>query len=288
MEPYLASWNGSELLAHQHSEADVACLDCHEPTIKQQVEELVSFVTNNYETPLEEREFDQEWCLRCHEHGSSEEVIEMTADLDPNPHKSHIGDLECGLCHNVHRESEDYCAECHGPLGTGAEWVNVTEPHAWWSPNTDCSFCHAMTSYTESLQDSTLLVSVHAQQGLTCLDCHESTTLEQVHNEAVATGSSLKPRYFESELCLDCHKSNDHSNIEEIIERTKDFQVEGEMINPHDPHTNSDSILEDEVECYSCHKMHKASPGINGCFTCHHQGHFASCSSAGCHEGETP
>ncbi|NIN65562.1 MAG: hypothetical protein GTO63_12870 [Anaerolineae bacterium] len=41
----------------------------------------------------------------------------MTAHLESeagaNPHDSHYGEMECPLCHKMHRESEDYCAWCH-------------------------------------------------------------------------------------------------------------------------------------------------------------------------------
>ena len=122
MQPYLESWESFPFLAHAHAEENVTCLECHEPTIQQQVDELIKFVTKDYENPLKERKFDQEWCLRCHEHGSYEELIERTKDLTRNPHDSHYGEMECRICHKVHRASEDYCAQCHGPTVTGPRW----------------------------------------------------------------------------------------------------------------------------------------------------------------------
>ena len=44
MDPYLASWESSDLGAHAHAVEDVTCLDCHEPTVQQQVDELVVYV----------------------------------------------------------------------------------------------------------------------------------------------------------------------------------------------------------------------------------------------------
>jgi len=123
MQPYLASWESSAFLARTHAEEDIACLDCHEPTVQQQVEELIKNVTKNYETPLRERKFPQEECLECHEHGSYTELAQRTSDLERNPHDSHYGEMECHICHNVHRVSEDYCAPCHGPTVMGPEWA---------------------------------------------------------------------------------------------------------------------------------------------------------------------
>lgn len=117
MQPYLASWNGSEFLANAHAQQGVACLDCHEATVQQQVAELVAYVTGDYETPLKERKFSKEFCLACHEHETYAQLAEMTAHLEEevgaNPHDSHYGELQCRLCHKVHRASEDYCANCH-------------------------------------------------------------------------------------------------------------------------------------------------------------------------------
>jgi len=117
MDPYLGSWQESDFSAHSHAEYDVACLDCHEPTLEQQIDELMVYIHGDYEVPLRDLKYPTESCLECHEHGSYEEIVEMTADLEEtvgaNPHDSHYGEMECRLCHKMHQESEDYCAQCH-------------------------------------------------------------------------------------------------------------------------------------------------------------------------------
>lgn len=53
-------------------------------------------------------------CLACH--GPLEELAARTADTRPtNPHSTPHGPTfaECDLCHQVHRESENFCAQCH-------------------------------------------------------------------------------------------------------------------------------------------------------------------------------
>lgn len=88
------------------------CLDCYVPTL-----ERVVHVEGDCEIPLRELECPKEECLQCHEHGSYQQLSEITAHFEPligaNPHDSHNGELECHLCHKMHRESEDYCAQCH-------------------------------------------------------------------------------------------------------------------------------------------------------------------------------
>jgi cytochrome c nitrite reductase small subunit len=41
MDPYLESWQALDYGAAAHAEQGVACLDCHEPTVEQQTDELV-------------------------------------------------------------------------------------------------------------------------------------------------------------------------------------------------------------------------------------------------------
>jgi hypothetical protein len=82
--------NGS----HLHQLQGVTCDDCHGKGAER--------------APVE-----MEQCLSCH--GSGDKVSALTAKLKQNPHDSkHYGtDLDCNLCHQQHRKSEDYCAECH-------------------------------------------------------------------------------------------------------------------------------------------------------------------------------
>ncbi|SKA67540.1 cytochrome c3 family protein [Desulfobaculum bizertense] len=56
---------------------------------------------------------DDRNCLKCH--GTREQVAQLTADLDHNPHNSpHYGiDAPCTTCHKEHQESTVYCNTCH-------------------------------------------------------------------------------------------------------------------------------------------------------------------------------
>jgi len=111
MDPYLESWQTSDLGAKAHADEGVACLDCHEPTIQQQMDELVVYISGDFDVPLNQRRLPMAECLECHD--SYAALAELTGDLELNPHESHWGELECGVCHRMHRESEDYCDQCH-------------------------------------------------------------------------------------------------------------------------------------------------------------------------------
>ncbi len=86
----------SDYLDARHVSKDITCGACHEKDI------------------LGERAVENTKCLGCH--GPLEELITKTAPQnfpDRNPHKSHLGEINCTVCHAGHAESKVYCLECH-------------------------------------------------------------------------------------------------------------------------------------------------------------------------------
>jgi fumarate reductase flavoprotein subunit len=79
-------------LADRHGAAGIDCTGCHN------------------ESPPKAAP-DTRVCLSCH--GPNDKLAEKTADLEANPHASHLGDLDCGNCHHGHNASVDYCGRCH-------------------------------------------------------------------------------------------------------------------------------------------------------------------------------
>jgi nitrate/TMAO reductase-like tetraheme cytochrome c subunit len=111
MQPYYDSWHDSNLLANKHAKANVNCHDCHEPSLAQQTEEGIKYITGDFETPLKKREFAKDFCLKCHDF---EQVKAKTIfDNRYNPHDSHNGEQECISCHSMHQQSKVMCSECH-------------------------------------------------------------------------------------------------------------------------------------------------------------------------------
>jgi len=92
MIPYLVSWAFSSFLDHRHAESSVTCKDCHR-------------------TFLPVNEITVEQCQECH--GSYKRIAGSTEGVFPNPHKSHLGEIRCFLCHKAHEKSRFYCNECH-------------------------------------------------------------------------------------------------------------------------------------------------------------------------------
>jgi hypothetical protein len=97
MKESLPSWTQSSHLDHLHAEAMIDCGGCH-----------------GNGTPLLDATVANSRCLSCH--GPLEKLAAKTAPKDlpeRNPHKSHIGEVACTVCHLAHAPSTVYCVTCH-------------------------------------------------------------------------------------------------------------------------------------------------------------------------------
>ena len=261
----------------------LGCVTCHQGT--PDTEDIDAAHTG---LVAEASVYFQEDCLLCHR----ELPDEYADDNLLAPHDAVVDgsaeDLTCGDCHGSVGHGYDpitgeviismaACMECHEErdLDVACEVCHVEM--AAWSPDTDCALCHLVPN-VESLEDPNLLAYDHAQQGLACGDCHDDLeALEQVHEYAVP-GGPVSALSVEMEFCLDCHVANEHTSYEQVIERTEDYTIDDEKINPHDPHVG---LEEPQLDCRYCHQMHEESRLINGCYVCHHEYTFESCST--CH-----
>jgi hypothetical protein len=106
------------------------CLDCHKPTITDQVTQGAHWLTGNYEFPLKQELLGtRNFCLSpgCH---IEAEVIKATKDyggaVPYNQHDPRHGKLECYRCHSMHGQSVLMCNQCH----------NLKLPDGWISPPT--------------------------------------------------------------------------------------------------------------------------------------------------------
>lgn len=60
--------------------------------------------------PTEGAKVKKDVCKQCH---SYEALAKQTAKDEPNPHYSHLGDVNCTDCHKGHQKSELMCNQCH-------------------------------------------------------------------------------------------------------------------------------------------------------------------------------
>ncbi len=50
-------------------------------------------------------------CFACHKDYAT--LAKRTEKLDPNPHKTHLGNVRCADCHSGHGQSRLMCNDCH-------------------------------------------------------------------------------------------------------------------------------------------------------------------------------
>ncbi|HBT95849.1 MAG TPA: salivary glue protein Sgs-3 [Coriobacteriia bacterium] len=138
--------NTSGMLSVTHNAHGKTCLNCHEPTIGEQINEGIKWVSGDYVFPLEEHTLTDltaargatadEFCLNdsCHHLASDGTVIKTRADLEAttahlsrNPHVAQHQEFDCGTCHKAHRSSVMYCSSCHADSEIPAGWVSGQE-----------------------------------------------------------------------------------------------------------------------------------------------------------------
>lgn len=116
-----------------------------------------------------------------------------------------------------------------------------------------CTTCHIMEPYYDSWNEGDLLANKHANEGIDCKSCHESSVVSQVEEGIkFVTGNyqvPLEKREYPNSFCLDCHQDF------EAIKLATDFG----HTNPHDSHRDAD--------CSACHSMHQPSTVM--CSDCH-------------------
>jgi len=97
MKSIVTSWVRSGYTDSLHGKANVFCGGCH-----------------GSEIPKEGDTVANRRCLACH--GPAEKLATRSAPgdfPDRNPHKSHLGEIDCTVCHKGHAESKVYCLDCH-------------------------------------------------------------------------------------------------------------------------------------------------------------------------------
>lgn len=91
------SWKNSSYTDSLHGKANIMCGGCHGNAMAKEGDTV-----------------ENSRCLACH--GPMEALAARSAPKDfpdRNPHKSHLGEINCTVCHKGHSESKAYCLECH-------------------------------------------------------------------------------------------------------------------------------------------------------------------------------
>ncbi len=91
------SWATSSNIDACHAKHHVSCFDCHRKGL-----------------PRKGDSVENDTCISCHD--SYVDLAQKTKPArfpDRNPHESHLGEIECVVCHRAHKPSEIYCLGCH-------------------------------------------------------------------------------------------------------------------------------------------------------------------------------
>lgn len=97
LKEIFSSWAACGYMDNLHANASISCGNCH-----------------GKELPTFDATVENKQCLKCH--GSLDQLEKKTEPVDfkdRNPHKSHLGEINCTVCHKAHSESKAYCLECH-------------------------------------------------------------------------------------------------------------------------------------------------------------------------------
>lgn len=65
----------------------------------------------NIKFPAAGVKVNNDYCFKCH--GSYETLAKRTEKLDPNPHRTHLGNVRCTDCHSLHGAPRNMCNDCH-------------------------------------------------------------------------------------------------------------------------------------------------------------------------------
>lgn len=124
-----------------------------------------------------------------------------------------------------------------------------------------CATCHVIEPYYLSWSEGALLDHKHAEQDVTCQECHHNSIPEKaMEGINFITGNYTLPLEggpdTSREFCLECHSEEGEGASWEEIKLATNF----EESNPHDSHNG-------EQECNTCHNMHEKSYAF--CSECH-------------------
>ncbi|MDR3053236.1 MAG: cytochrome c3 family protein, partial [Coriobacteriales bacterium] len=114
-------------------------------------------------------------------------------------------------------------------------------------------------------------ISTHKKAGNACLDCHEASIGEQIHEAQVWLAGDFTTPLAASgigtnEFCLGCHEldkivaaTDNYSELPSDV--ATEFGGLNRGLNPHRSHM-------EDIQCGDCHSMHGAS--VMQCNSCHY------------------
>ena len=91
---------------------ETGCMEIVYEDREDSVTDMIPMLANaGYKMPKVGAKVKNERCLVCHQ--SYEALAERTKALNPNPHKTHLGNVRCTDCHAGHQQGKLMCNDCH-------------------------------------------------------------------------------------------------------------------------------------------------------------------------------
>lgn len=173
MEPYLASWSGEEkeankeiLLAASHSSEGVNCLDCHPADIKQQIQELSTYMKGDYSNPLKQRKFSDDFCKKCY----NDDAVRIATTEKYMVRWELATEYKTLLLLRGNEGLVDVTSISINPHTIGVDISNSSDPHHEGAQLPECRNCH--TSHKQSKMINYCYTCHHSETLLTCTVCH--------------------------------------------------------------------------------------------------------------------
>lgn len=118
---YAESVKDTKMLMAKHAAITKDCSSCHKEADMAKAHEGVTQAPPKL---FRQRRYPNDMCTACH--GSYDGLIEKTKSSTAfktvhndliNPHKTHVGQVECLNCHKMHKDRPpiEYCYGCHHP-----------------------------------------------------------------------------------------------------------------------------------------------------------------------------
>jgi hypothetical protein len=118
---YGDSMKDPRMLISKHAAMARDCTACHKEADMAKAHEKVASAPPGF---FRQRKYPNDMCTACH--GSYDGLVEKTKSSTAfktthgdliNPHKTHVGQVECYNCHKMHKDKPpiEYCYGCHHP-----------------------------------------------------------------------------------------------------------------------------------------------------------------------------
>lgn len=142
-----------------------------------------------------------------------------------------------------------------------------------WSPDADCSSCHAEQTDAAGTSNET-----HSSLGVGCTSCHNKQDLKSVHEEHGDSGRTATKLRYTAVGNNGCLAAGCHDSVDALTAATSNVQIADDFGTSKNPHEMLGQKGHEDLACTDCHSLHKKedtmAQATQTCFGCHHARKF--------------